>query len=134
MLSSKYLAAEYLDRGSRSSHNTLMSALVEQGVIGAMLFIGLVIWVFRSCSRLKALDQKGLDPDLSVMRAGVCAAMISVLVAGNFVDLLKAEMQLWLLTWMAVLWDICQRSLAEESRDQVQVERGRPPHRLARRH
>lgn len=104
ILSPLYLDASYLDgKGARSSHNTFISALVEQGIPGAIMFLLLWVWVFKSCllARRWALVKRPLL-DVSLM-AGVCAGLVVVFSGGQFADFLKVEVQVWLLALLAGL-------------------------------
>ena len=104
VLSSAYLDAAYLDAsGARSSHNTFISALVEQGFPGAILFSLLWLWVFKSCvlARRWALRKRPLL-EVSLMTAA-CAGLVVVFIGGQFADFLMSEIQVWLLAVVASL-------------------------------
>lgn len=104
VLSSTYLNPIYLDQsGARSSHNTFISALVEQGIPGVILFSLLWLWVFRSIllARRWAKTQRPLL-EVSMMTA-VCAGLVVVFIGGQFADFLKVEVQIWLLALLAGL-------------------------------
>jgi Lipid A core - O-antigen ligase and related enzymes len=117
VLSTQYLDPIYLSSkrvdgrmvyGQRSSHNTFMSALVEQGVIGAFLFLSMWWWVLRSLMRLKrtyASDKEQTDRQvqIAVIAAAVGGALAAVFVAGQFVDYLKAEVTVWCTILLACL-------------------------------
>jgi O-Antigen ligase len=103
------LSARYLDRrwlaqdngaddpeAARTSHNTLMSALVEQGVLGFMLFLGLIVWMLAAASRLRSMDKRGAPPMTVTLGAATCGALFVVFVAGSATDYLMAEVQFWL--------------------------------------
>lgn len=108
VLSVYYLEERFLSlkpdgtRGARSSHNTFMTALVEQGVPGAILYIGLWFSVYRALSRMR----RGWTADqvrMATYAAAVGGALTVVFVAGMFVDYLKAEVQVWLFALLASL-------------------------------
>lgn len=111
VLSPRYLDEQYLasDRKSknqerqRSSHNTLMTVLTEQGLPGAVLFTGLVLWVVRtSRATSQALRANGgLDLELYLM--AVASSLGVVLAAGMFTDYLKAEAFMWNLALLAAV-------------------------------
>lgn len=102
-LSPAYLDEIYLVDGARSSHNTFMSTLVEQGILGATMFLLLWGWVFKSCllARRWALAKRPLL-EVSLM-AGVCAGLVVVFIGGQFADFLKSEVQIWLFALLASL-------------------------------
>jgi hypothetical protein len=99
-LSPAYLAPEYLTRGAdgtlaRSSHNTFMSVLVDQGVPGIMLLAMLLVWVWRSIGAVT--KRSGTVPRVWGYGAAISAALAVAAVAGQFSPYLKAEVQYWLL-------------------------------------
>ena len=111
VLSPQYLADRFLTHkpdgtpGARSSHNTFLSAWVEQGFPGAVIFISLVLWCRRaSRESFKAFSSSGGVQERSVL-ASTSAALMIVLVAGMFVDYLKAEVTIWLLAALASLYE-----------------------------
>lgn len=115
VLSTQYLDPMYLSRkyergrmvvGQRSSHNTFMTALVEQGVIGAILFLSLWWWVLKALVRLKRTYAGNLEQDqakIALLCAAVGGALAAVFVAGQFVDYLKVEVQFWCIILLACL-------------------------------
>lgn len=105
VLSPYYLDRKWLSRGAdgkddpdagRSSHNTLMTTLVEQGSLGLAMFICLLIWLLRSIFRIRSMAGSGTDPDVTTMAATYCGAIVVVIVAGSATDYLMAEVQFWL--------------------------------------
>ncbi|MBL8201860.1 MAG: O-antigen ligase family protein [Chromatiales bacterium] len=118
VLSPRYLGAEHMAKtewgealGTRSSHNTFLTVLAEQGVIGAMLFAGLLVTAFRQLRGLKALDRTGLPEGLGTYRAAVAGCLACVLMAGMFTDFLKAEVFVWFIGLQAALYDLAARSM-----------------------
>jgi hypothetical protein len=115
VLSTQYLDPIYLSRkytrngvilGQRSSHNTFMTALVEQGVIGAILFLSLWWWVAKALVRLKrtyAANTEQNQTQIALLCAAVGGALAAVFVAGQFVDYLKVEVQFWCIILLACL-------------------------------
>jgi hypothetical protein len=109
-LSKQYLTDEnltYLDDGTgrrgRSSHNTIMSILVEQGLPGMAVFAGLGLWFIGAMARLRSLARAGTDDFASITGAGIAAALAAVVVSGLFVDYIKAEVQIWCAALLSVL-------------------------------
>jgi O-antigen ligase len=102
VLSPQYLDLQWLslDRNgdrARSSHNTFMTALVEQGIPGAAIFIILGVWMLRMLWRLRMARDDPADPELRTLTGAICAGIAVVFVAGNTADFLLAEIQFWLL-------------------------------------
>lgn len=116
-LSPLYLDREWLVRGGveadaqRSSHNTFMTTLVEQGVLGAALFIALVLWLISRTVRLWRLHREGADPELVTYGATLCGALVVVIVAGSATDYLLAEVQFWLYAGLVVAIQLATQGL-----------------------
>jgi hypothetical protein len=118
VLSTKYLDPMYLSRsrvygktvyGQRSSHNTFLTALVEQGLLGAFLYLSMWLWVVRTLIKLKRTFVEDKDPSRLVLTAALGGALIMVFVAGQFVDYLKAEIQVWCMILLACMADMAVR-------------------------
>lgn len=109
MLSREYLPEIFLSRnadgtrGSRSSHSTFLSVWVEQGFIGVIIFILIVLWCRKACVDIGCcLSRPGRVIERSLL-ASICAGLVVVLTAGFFVDYLKAEVAIWLMVMLASL-------------------------------
>jgi O-antigen ligase len=104
VLSRSYLDRRWLSRGNglddpdagRSSHNTLMTALVEQGWPGLLMFLCLLGWIVRAIHRTRGLKRRDIDPQITTLAATCCACLAVVMVAGTATDYLMAELQFWL--------------------------------------
>ncbi|WP_280154025.1 O-antigen ligase family protein [Piscinibacter sp. XHJ-5] len=103
-LSPFYLDRKWLARdngiddpdAARTSHNTLMSTLVEQGFPGFVLFLVLIGWLFSAGLRVRRMNQSGVDPGLITLSAATCGTLMVVIVAGSATDYLMAEVQFWM--------------------------------------
>jgi hypothetical protein len=95
----------------RSAHNTFMAALVEQGYPGAIMYIALQIWILVSLLRLRSLNTAGLSPRLAMYRAALSTALIICLVCGQFINILIAEVQIWLIALLVVLKNLFYMSI-----------------------
>lgn len=122
-----YLSRQYLDErwlagdsGDRASHNTVMSILVDQGLPGILLFIALAFVVCKILRRLKRMDSIGLNGRLGLYRTMVGGSLVTIIGAGMFAQYLKAEVLIWNLVLLAVLWDLArvaaEDQVAEETR------------------
>jgi O-antigen ligase len=108
-LSATYLDAKWLTRGAnndqeaaRSSHNTLLSALVEQGFPGILVFAVLMLWVARMTFRLRRLAKsESFDASLQQYGAAAAASLVVVFTAGLFTDYIKTEVQVWMFAILA---------------------------------
>jgi len=108
VLSSRYLEDRWLTgRGeedrARSSHNTFMTTLVEQGIPGALLYIWLAAWTLSAMFKLRSLERRHGDPEVTTLAATAGAVMAVVFVSGNTADFLMAEVQFWIFAVLVTL-------------------------------
>jgi O-antigen ligase len=102
-LSRQYLPEEFLavregmteETAVRSSHNTFMSVLVDQGTPGVLLLFMLLAWAWRAIRLTTRRDQP--DPRTWGYATAIGAALMVAVVAGQFSPYLKAEVQYWCL-------------------------------------
>jgi O-antigen ligase len=124
VLSPQYLEQRWLTKGpeedpygvgARSSHNTLLSALVEQGIPGLVMFVWLMVWTGLMILRVRRQRQREPEDRDRIALYGACAAgcLSIVFVAGMFTDYLKTEVQIWMFAVLAALF----RVHAPERRD-----------------
>lgn len=116
ILSPYYIDPRYLSvQGARSSHSTLMAVLVDQGFPGLLLYVIGVLWVAKTLHRLKMLDRLDLPAELGLYRAAIGAALAAAFVSGQFSNFLKAEVQIWLIALLAVVWSLAQSAVVEST-------------------
>ncbi len=101
VLSPQYVDRKWLTLGddenaSRSSHNTFLTALVEQGIVGAIIYGSLVLWVVSAVFRARRFSRSDRDPELATLIAALIGAIMAVLTAGTAADYLTKEVQFWL--------------------------------------
>jgi hypothetical protein len=105
-LSSQYMDDVYLTgppgNRSRSSHNTFMSLLVEQGVIGALMYFALAIWTaFKVFSVARVVRKtEGL---LSSYFPAIAGVVVITIVGDLFVDYLKLEVRIWFIALLLIV-------------------------------
>lgn len=87
---------------ARSSHNTAMSLLVEQGIPGIMFYAALLVWVARSVVVL-ARRLRGKSDFISSAFPAVAASMAAITLGDMFVDYLKAEVRIWFVALLMVM-------------------------------
>jgi O-Antigen ligase len=114
-LSARYIDERWLTKdatgeSARSSHNTFLTALVEQGIPGALMFIWLSLWTVITVLRSRWNERMQGDADSTTLIAAIAAALAAVFVAGNTADFLMAEVQFWL---FAALVSLLQFAAAE---------------------
>lgn len=119
-LDEKWLSIDLARRyepAERSSHNTFLTALVEQGVFGAILYLALVMWIVGAVWRARRWRDSSADPELITLGATVCAALAAVIVAGNTADYLLVEVQFWLLAALVSVRQLMPANAAVLRRD-----------------
>ena len=102
-LSRQYIDAKYLtarrgvpkEQGSRSSHNTFFSVMVDQGVVGVILLVLIIFWVVSEVRRSRR-NMRG-QPDRILLLCAIVGALAAVTFSGQFAPYLKAEVQYWML-------------------------------------
>jgi hypothetical protein len=106
-LSPQYMDERWLTRtapnaqAARSSHNTFMTTLVEQGIPGATLYLVLSVWVVSIVLQLKGFVGRKMDLRLTGPPMACVAGLAVVWAAGQFTDYLLAEVQIWFLALLA---------------------------------
>lgn len=120
-LSRDYLAVEWLTaahgkdvttQGGRSSHNTLMAALVDQGVPGAIIALLTIITVTSSAFRFRRQRIPKERENLELYRACIVGSLACVFIAGLFANYIKAEVQLWSLALLISALEITKCYIA----------------------
>lgn len=122
VLSPNYIDREWLtlDKGgdestaARASHNTFLTTLVEQGLPGAMIFTMLVLWTLTRVLRIRRLNARGADPEITTLAACCCGALVVVIVAGIAADYLMAEVQFWLFAALVSALQLSEASTRRE--------------------
>lgn len=94
---------------ARSSHNTAMTMLVEQGIPGLVLYLMLLIWIFRAIRtvRRRLHHQVGFLPTLFPAIASILGA---ITLGDLFVDYLKLEVRLWFIGILTALLSMTENS------------------------
>jgi hypothetical protein len=126
VLSPQYIDEKYLanapgtENRARSSHNTFMTALVEQGIPGAVMFGVLWLWCVRTLRQLKGYARDNWSVHAGAMIAGIGGALGILFVSGMFVDYLKVEIQTWLVALLASLAAIMHKEKASAPAKEAQ--------------
>lgn len=115
-LSPMYLEKKWLAKGTgdRASHNTVMSVLVDQGIPGIVLYGLIALSVISILRRLKKLDKSGLPDSYSLYRPMLGGAIVTIFGSGMFAQYLRAEVQIWCLTLLVILWELSTRTVGQE--------------------
>jgi len=106
-ISPEYLPSEVLTdtgvgRRVRSAHNTVMAILADHGIVGILITAALGLWVLKALWDLRPVN--GPAPGkIGHLRAAVGTSFVALATSGMFVNLLKAEVLIWLLALLAGL-------------------------------
>lgn len=113
-LSPRYLQEKDLSTfsGKRSSHNTFMSLLVDHGVLGAAVYLLLLLWIYRALRKLYHPEQ-ALSPLLTSLLPGIAASLAALTVSDQFVPNVKYELRYWLLTFLMLMLAFAVRQRVE---------------------
>lgn len=119
VLSREFIDARWLaknadsSQAARSSHNTFMTALVEHGIPGALLYGWLTLWGVVAIARVKIMQRRGIGSEITGPAAACCAGLMALWVAGHFTDYLHAEVQIWLLALLAASLEHLRREVPQ---------------------
>ena len=130
MLSPSYLEDRHLTgqgaERARASHNTFFTMLVEHGVPGALLYIFIAFWIFKSIRRLRGRwrEQMGSLPAVLPALAGMLAA---IFVCDMFATYAKFEVRFWLIAALMALPNLMTASMRSrlETTDSAPVDSSR---------
>jgi hypothetical protein len=129
-LSPQYMEQRWLtgdeDAAQRSSHNTYLTALAEQGVPGALLYLALLVWVAGAIFRVRRLGLTE-DQQLVTLGASLVSAIVVVLTAGTTADYLTKEVQFWLYAGLVSVFTIAQARRQTVLPREGVLARPRPP-------
>ena len=103
-LSYQYLSDEHMSaQGGRSSHNVIMSSLVDQGFFGLFLWLLLMLLLWRRIVRLRKSFVANTDLDLAWITAGLSGVLGAYWIGGLFAPLMKAEVYIWVIALICSL-------------------------------
>src|SRR5262249_7572040 len=87
---------------ARGSHSTIMTILVDHGVVGVLIFWPFAMWIFG-----RALERSDHMPTQFRIYKAIVLAMLGVtFVSGFFTNYLKAEVQVWSVAILTSLYAI----------------------------
>lgn len=95
--------------GARSSHNTIMSVVTDQGVPGIILMVIAAFAIFSMMRTLKKIEATAANRTVALMGASICGSLICVFVSGLFTDYIKAEVQLWCIALLVASLEIARQ-------------------------
>jgi O-antigen ligase len=116
VLSPNYMEASLLTTFGtsqvRASHNTYMSMLVEQGIVGATLFIAMLVWIFRRILAL-AKTLKTAEGFLPTVLPALAALLAAIAVGDMFVSYTKFEPRIWFIAVLMAFTGLAQRLVSK---------------------
>jgi hypothetical protein len=77
------------------------------------MYLALWIWIAKALVRMKDTRSDPESVQRSILAAAVGGGLALVFVAGQFVDYLKVEIQVWLLVLLVVLLQLRRSSVVE---------------------
>lgn len=112
VLSPQYMEAKWLSKSEnpqRASHNTLMTAWVEQGLPGLFFYLAFFLFIVRTLFRRRTVRKSEEAAPWNVVFAALGAGLTVMYIAGQFVDVAKAEIYIWLIAAMASSVELVRR-------------------------
>ena len=104
------LSYQYIDEiywsvgGGRSSHNAFMSALVDHGFFGLMIWSALSWKLFLKCRDVVKWARRENDIQLNWLAVIILGSAVVVWVGGLFAPFLRAEVFIWMIPLICSLW------------------------------
>jgi O-antigen ligase len=118
VLSPQYLPEEQLSGSeeggvkARSSHNTLLTLLVEQGIPGALFYVAWLWWTIHYVrSGFRRIPKNTML--LTCVFPSIAGGLFAVMVGDMFVDYLKLEARIWLMALLMVITNLAMQPAAE---------------------
>lgn len=115
VLSPQYMEAKWLSKSEnpqRASHNTLMTAWVEQGLPGLFFYVAFFLLIGKTLLQRRSVRKSEEAAPWNVVFAALGAGFAVLYIAGQFVDVAKAEIYIWLLAAMAASVQLARRESA----------------------
>jgi hypothetical protein len=103
-LSPRFIEERFLSQGeARASHNTFMTMIVDHGVIGGVLYVGMVIWVILTLRVIAGRLRNRDGPFIAAAFPAVAAAMAAIVVGDLFAQYPKLEARIWFISILIVM-------------------------------
>jgi hypothetical protein len=119
-LAPKYMPPTELSTfsGTRASHNTFMSAIVDHGWLGAALYLLLALWIVRTSRQLLRNSSLYSESEAPLIPA-VAGALIASLIADQFVPYERFEPRYWMLSFAIALLALQRARMLTDSGPKV---------------
>jgi O-antigen ligase len=109
ILSPQYIEDRFLwgegSERSRSSHNTFLTLMVEQGVPGVIFYVALLGWCANSLRRLRhAL--RSIGGLLPAVLPAIGASIVAIFMGDMFVDYIRHEARIWFVALILVIFKL----------------------------
>ena len=121
VLSPQYLAPQFLASGGRrSSHNTFMTMLVDHGIPGSLLYIALLVWLYKKL-RLLARQARDLGGFPAVAAPTLVGVMVAITIGDLFGEYMTLEVRVWFISLIIVFAELVATDSAVTSRRESSI-------------
>ena len=124
-LSNLYVDPEFLPRpkdgrplnphSGRSSHNTLASIPVDQGVPGLILMLCGIYCITMTAARLLFMPLAKLPEQYGLYIGSIAGSLATMFTSGVFVNFIKAEIWIWFITLLLIMHNLTTKRCIEEN-------------------
>lgn len=121
-LDQRFLAADATGSKVRASHNTFMSLLVEQGIVGAVFYFLFLMWLLINLVKIwrRLKNETGFLPTLF---PAVAASAIAIVIGDLFVDYMKFEMRIWVIVMIMLMSTLSSKESEQKIEKKTLVRR-----------
>jgi len=110
VLSPSYIDERFMAvQGGRASHNTFMTMLVDHGIVGGVIYVLMLVWVYRSLKTV-ASRVKGQTGFLAKLLPSIAAVFAAITIGDMFVQYPKVEVRFWFISLLIVLLHLTEKS------------------------
>lgn len=103
-----YLDAKSMSaQGGRSSHNTFMSALVDQGFIGLLLWVLVMFTLYRRSKGVRKWAASVGNTEAGWLCSGLFGMLCVIWSGGMFASFIRVEIYIWIMALTCCLFATC---------------------------
>lgn len=115
-LSPFYIEERFLSAGEdRASHNTFMTMVVDHGIVGVAVYLGMLLWILKNFLTVYR-RLKSDDGFIAVIASGTAAILAAISVADMFAQYPKFEARLWFISVLMVIVHLTRDSATAAER------------------
>lgn len=127
-LDDEFLAADSGEIPARSSHNTFLTMLVEQGIPGAVMYLLLLYWILRTSLRLRG-TMRTSSGMLAVTYTATVSILGAITVGDLFVDYLKNEVRIMFIALLIAIDQLAVKEVQDIRPNEKSVQESRTERR-----